>query len=218
MPECIPRVVMGDCLWEFAPAAVEALERLQTTDSFAHGELMGLIEDSKAPGGLGAAIGRDDGYDDRAPLPRRPASIKDPPGSANSRRKGNGAPTGFAPTGSRSAHSTATSPDTNCCTRLQQARGVHMPSTTIPVASEESRRATKMTRDLRRVIRDLKAVREARGLSASHVADLIGVHRSVISKFENQVGDPKISTLLRYAHAVGADLELTVVSDSNEAP
>lgn len=81
-----------------------------------------------------------------------------------------------------------------------------------PTVSDESRRATKLTRDLRRVIRDLKNIREARGLSASHIADLIGVHRSVISKFENQTGDPKLSTLLRYAHAIGADLELTVIN------
>ena len=78
----------------------------------------------------------------------------------------------------------------------------------------KSRRATKLTRDLRRVIRELKAAREAQGLSASQVADTIVVHRSVISKFENQTGDPKLSTLLRYAHAVGVDLELKVVSDA----
>jgi transcriptional regulator with XRE-family HTH domain len=88
-----------------------------------------------------------------------------------------------------------------------------MTSATTPVVSQGSRRATTMTRDLRRVIRDLKATREARGLSASHVADIIGVHRSVVSKFENQTGDPKLSTLLRYAHAVGADLEIKVVND-----
>jgi transcriptional regulator with XRE-family HTH domain len=89
-----------------------------------------------------------------------------------------------------------------------------------PAVTDASRRATKLTRDLRRVIRDLKNIREARGLSASHVADTIGVHRSVISKFENQTGDPKLSTLLRYAHAVGADLELAVVNpkvDNNAA-
>ncbi|MGV9799592.1 helix-turn-helix domain-containing protein [Mycobacterium sp. NPDC003449] len=89
-----------------------------------------------------------------------------------------------------------------------------MPHSTTPVTSEASRRATTMTRDLRRVIRDLKVAREARGLSASHVADIIGVHRSVVSKFENQTGDPKLSTLLRYAHAVGADLELNVITHS----
>jgi transcriptional regulator with XRE-family HTH domain len=83
---------------------------------------------------------------------------------------------------------------------------------TAPAVSDASRRATRLTRDLRRVIRDLKKIRDARGLSASRVADIIGVHRSVISKFENQTGDPKLSTLLRYAHAIGADLELAVVN------
>jgi transcriptional regulator with XRE-family HTH domain len=63
-----------------------------------------------------------------------------------------------------------------------------------------------------RNIRDLKNIREARGMSASLVADIVGVHRSVISKFENQTGDPKLSMLLRYAHAVGVDLALTVVN------
>ncbi len=87
-----------------------------------------------------------------------------------------------------------------------------MASTTVPAVSDASRRATKLTRDLRRVIRDLKAVREARGLSATQVAAAIGVHRSVISRFENQTSDPKLSTLLRYAHAVGADLDLKVIS------
>ena len=87
-----------------------------------------------------------------------------------------------------------------------------MPTTSTPRSSAESRRAAKMTRDLRCVIRDLKAAREARGLSASHIAKVIGVHRSVISKFENQTDDPRLSTLLRYAHAVGADVELNVVT------
>jgi transcriptional regulator with XRE-family HTH domain len=95
---------------------------------------------------------------------------------------------------------------------MQHEDGSVMADQTLPAVSDESRRASKLTRDLRRVIRDLKNIREARGMSASLVADIIGVHRSVISKFENQTGDPKLSTLLRYAHAVGADLELTVVN------
>jgi transcriptional regulator with XRE-family HTH domain len=95
---------------------------------------------------------------------------------------------------------------------MQHEDGSVMADQTLPAVSDESRRASKLTRDLRRVIRDLKNIREARGMSASLVADIIGVHRSVVSKFENQIGDPKLSTLLRYAHAVGADLELTVVT------
>jgi hypothetical protein len=75
----ISRVIRGECVWEYAPIALEALNDLLATDAFAHGELMGLIEDSQEPGGLGAAINRDDGYDFRAPLPFPPSSMKDPP-------------------------------------------------------------------------------------------------------------------------------------------
>ena len=79
MSDYVPRVVAGGCRWEYAPVAVAALDQLLTLDPFAHGELMGLIEDSEAPGGLGFAVGREDGYDYRAPLPRLPANLKDPP-------------------------------------------------------------------------------------------------------------------------------------------
>ncbi|MGV9799591.1 hypothetical protein ACWDTP_16220 [Mycobacterium sp. NPDC003449] len=79
LTEYVSLVIRGGCVWEYAPVAVEALDRLQLSDPFAHGELMGLIEDSQAPGGLAAAIGRDDGYDYRAPLPRLPAQLKEPP-------------------------------------------------------------------------------------------------------------------------------------------
>jgi hypothetical protein len=73
------RVIRGKCVWEYAPIAEQALDRVLNTDPFAHGALIGLIEESQEPGGLGAAIGRDDGYDYRAPLPRLPPRLKDPP-------------------------------------------------------------------------------------------------------------------------------------------
>ena len=75
----ISRVIRGECIWEYSPVAVEALDGLLAADAFAHGELMGLIEDSQEPGGLGAAINRDDGYDYRAPLPFPPWQLTDPP-------------------------------------------------------------------------------------------------------------------------------------------
>jgi hypothetical protein len=75
----ISRVIRGECTWEYAPVAVKALDRLLAADAFAHGELMGLIDDSQEPGGLGAAINRHDGYDYRAPLPFPPWQMKEPP-------------------------------------------------------------------------------------------------------------------------------------------
>ncbi|MGL5442430.1 MAG: helix-turn-helix domain-containing protein [[Mycobacterium] stephanolepidis] len=55
-------------------------------------------------------------------------------------------------------------------------------------------------------------------LNALGPAVVVGVHRSVISKFENQTEDPKLSTLLRYAHAVGADLDFGVRQGNAPAP
>ncbi|MEC4842626.1 helix-turn-helix domain-containing protein [Mycobacteroides chelonae] len=84
--------------------------------------------------------------------------------------------------------------------------------------SEESRRAADLTRTARHLIRDLVAAREAKNLTAAEVAEMVGVHRSVISKFENQTEDPKLSTLLRYAHAVGVDLDFGVRQSNSRTP
>ncbi|MGY1869842.1 helix-turn-helix transcriptional regulator [Nocardia gipuzkoensis] len=45
--------------------------------------------------------------------------------------------------------------------------------------------------------------REAAGLSQSQLADKIGVHRSVISRFERADSNPRLSMLRYYAHALG---------------
>jgi hypothetical protein len=42
------------------------------------------------------------------------------------------------------------------------------------------------------------------------VAKKLDRHRSAVTRFENQEGDPRLSTVLRYAAAVGAMLEITV--------
>jgi hypothetical protein len=44
----ISRVIRGKCIWEYAPVAVEAPNKLLAADAFAHGDLMGLIEDSSS--------------------------------------------------------------------------------------------------------------------------------------------------------------------------
>ncbi|MEH3142494.1 MAG: helix-turn-helix transcriptional regulator [Mycobacterium kyogaense] len=53
------------------------------------------------------------------------------------------------------------------------------------------------------------------GLTQAQVADVIGVCRSTVVKFENQQADPRLHTLLRYAHAVGADL--VMVAEARDA-
>ena len=83
--------------------------------------------------------------------------------------------------------------------------------TRIDLATPEAHEnAVSLSQGGRRLIRDLAAIRESRGLSKSAVADVIGINRSGITRFENQQSDPRLETILRYAHAVGATLNFVV--------
>lgn len=62
----------------------------------------------------------------------------------------------------------------------------------------------------RRLIRRLGEIRESRGYKKSQVADAIGINRSGVTRFENQEADPRLETILRYAHAVGASVQFVV--------
>ena len=54
------------------------------------------------------------------------------------------------------------------------------------------------------LLRQLKAAREAKGLSLADVTELTGMDRSALSKLETgQRPNPTIETLVRYAEAVG---------------
>lgn len=66
------------------------------------------------------------------------------------------------------------------------------------------------SRFARQVITVLKKQRTDRNMTVAEVAEASGVDKSVISRFENETTDPRWSTLMRYAHAVGADLEVVV--------
>lgn len=58
---------------------------------------------------------------------------------------------------------------------------------------------------IREIIKALKYRRLDRNLTIEQVAAASGVHKSVISRFENEATDPHLSTMLRYADAVGAE-------------
>lgn len=76
-------------------------------------------------------------------------------------------------------------------------------------AEEELKAVHQQTR-IRKVIAALKRARTTRRLTIDHVAEASGVHKSVISRFENESADPHLGTLLRYADAIGADLAVLV--------
>jgi DNA-binding XRE family transcriptional regulator len=67
---------------------------------------------------------------------------------------------------------------------------------------------------LSNVIHSLVRARVARHLKQEDVAVAMGTTQSAISNFERTGGDPKISTVLRYARAVGVRVTFVVQAES----
>lgn len=62
------------------------------------------------------------------------------------------------------------------------------------------------------LMRDLVATRERAGLTQTQVAALMGTDQATVSRFESRTVDPRMSTLRRYAAAVGARIDYAVTS------
>jgi DNA-binding XRE family transcriptional regulator len=64
---------------------------------------------------------------------------------------------------------------------------------------------------LQKLLMQLRAAREAKGLSLSDLTELTGMDRSALSKLETgQRANPTVETLVRYAEAVGKRLVVTL--------
>ena len=64
------------------------------------------------------------------------------------------------------------------------------------------------------LLKQLKAAREAQGLSLADLTDRTGMDRSALSKLETgQRPNPTIETLARYAEAVGKRLLVTLADE-----
>ena len=64
---------------------------------------------------------------------------------------------------------------------------------------------------LQELVVQLRAAREAKGLSLSDLTELTGMDRSAISKLETgQRANPTVETLVRYAEAVGKRLMVSL--------
>jgi predicted transcriptional regulator len=64
---------------------------------------------------------------------------------------------------------------------------------------------------LQELLRQLKAAREAKGLSLADLTELTGMDRSALSKLETgQRANPTVETLVRYAEAVGNRLVVSL--------
>lgn len=80
-------------------------------------------------------------------------------------------------------------------------------------ADPVQRLATDLARSDRRFIDRLVAVRRQKGLTQAEVSARMGVSQGAVSQFESGDRDPKLSTIRRYALAVGVPIEHRVVTD-----
>ncbi len=77
------------------------------------------------------------------------------------------------------------------------------------IARHHERAATQ--EQFRDVLAQLRAAREAKGLSLADLTELTGMDRSALSKLETgQRPNPTVETLARYAEAVGKRLVVTL--------
>ncbi|HEX5506798.1 MAG TPA: helix-turn-helix transcriptional regulator, partial [Thermomicrobiales bacterium] len=70
----------------------------------------------------------------------------------------------------------------------------------------------------RALMRALAAKRAERGLSQREVAAKMATSQAAVARLERAEGDPRLSTLGRYALAVGQRLEWRLVADEEPAP
>jgi transcriptional regulator with XRE-family HTH domain len=77
-------------------------------------------------------------------------------------------------------------------------------------------RAKMLAKNDYKFLADLVRVRVDGGLTQEDVADRMGISQQAVSKLENYNADPKLSTLRRYAHAVGALVAHVVEPDSGQ--
>ncbi|MFV2195157.1 helix-turn-helix domain-containing protein [Nocardiopsis sp. LOL_012] len=82
-----------------------------------------------------------------------------------------------------------------------------------PADPEVQREQAAVARDMD-LIKALVEIRRKRGLTQQQVAERMGCSQPGVSDFERLGGDPHLSTIRRYALAVGVRVEHTV---SNEA-
>ena len=61
---------------------------------------------------------------------------------------------------------------------------------------------------LHSVVVELIAVRLAWNMTQADLADLIGVHKNTMTKYETGVYQPKLSHLIAWANALGYDLTI----------
>ena len=84
------------------------------------------------------------------------------------------------------------------------------------MAGKSRLRARHLVNEDRELRFELIRLREAAGLKQKDVASRLGVSPQAVSKFERIDADPRLSTIRRYAHAIGAIVSHKVEADEGQ--
>lgn len=79
--------------------------------------------------------------------------------------------------------------------------------------SAEARRAQLLAANDRALLRELVRLRKEQGISQDAVGRMLGISQPSVAAFESHDANPKLSTIRRYAHAIGALVRHTVAQD-----
>ena len=86
----------------------------------------------------------------------------------------------------------------------------------VDLDSPEMRRAELLAANDRRLLDELVRIRQARGLSQAAVGEIMGVTQPTVAAFEAYDSNPRLSSIRRYAHAVGALVRHQVEADTGQ--
>lgn len=65
---------------------------------------------------------------------------------------------------------------------------------------------------MQEIVKELTEIRKAQGLRQIDIAEAVGVTQPVISEFESGKTEPRIATVIKYAHVLGYGLVLIPLS------
>lgn len=82
--------------------------------------------------------------------------------------------------------------------------------------SQRRRRAQKLARTEAQLKKDLVDARKQRNLTQQEVGDLLALTQATISRFEDPDNDPRLSTIIKYANAIGATVTAHVELDNDD--
>src|ERR1035437_3622252 len=82
--------------------------------------------------------------------------------------------------------------------------------------SPSRRRALALARVAEQLHAKLLKARQLQRMTQKQVAQLLGVKQPTVAAFERYDNDPKMSSIISYAHAVGATISMSVEIDGVE--